>query len=98
MQAYGFRFYFLLVTVIIFVKIVSRLISCIHHTCEYKQYCHVGNTAKQSRLGLFQNEPSKFWDRSVTSSLYHVLLALGSTVGVLRILCNGLCTDQRISH
>ena len=24
-----------------------------HHTCEYKQYCHVGNTAKQCRLGLF---------------------------------------------
>ena len=31
-----------------------RLISYIHHTCEYKQYCHVGNTAKQCRLGLFQ--------------------------------------------
>ena len=27
----------------------------IHHTSEYKQYCHVGNTAKQCRLGLFQN-------------------------------------------
>ena len=33
----------------------SRLISYIHHTCEYKQYCHVGNTAKQCRLGLFQD-------------------------------------------
>ena len=31
------------------------LISYIHHTCEYKQYCHVGNTAKQCRLGLFQD-------------------------------------------
>ena len=30
-------------------------ISYIHHTCEYKQYCHVGNTAKQCRLGLFQD-------------------------------------------
>ena len=27
----------------------------IHHTSEYKQYCHVGNTAKQCRLGLFQD-------------------------------------------
>ena len=36
-------------------KRLSRLISYIHHTCEYKQYCHVGNTAKQSRLGLFQD-------------------------------------------
>ena len=29
----------------------SRLISYIHHTCEYKQYCHVGNTAKQMQIG-----------------------------------------------
>ena len=35
-------------------KRLNRLISDIHHTCEYKQYCHVGNTAKQCRLGLFQ--------------------------------------------
>ena len=34
---------------------VARLISHIHHTSEFKQYCHVGNTAKQSRLGLFQD-------------------------------------------
>ena len=32
-----------------------RLISYIHHTCEYKQYCCVVNTAKQCRLGLFQD-------------------------------------------
>ena len=36
-------------------KRLSRLISYIHHTCDYKQYCHVGNTAKQYRLGLFQD-------------------------------------------
>ena len=36
-------------------KGLNRLISCIHHTCEYRQYCHVGNTAKQCRLGLFQD-------------------------------------------
>ena len=36
-------------------KRLSRLISYIHHTCEYKQYCHVGNTAEQCRLGLFQD-------------------------------------------
>ena len=35
-------------------KRLNRLISYIHHTSEYKQYCHVGNTAKQCRLGLFQ--------------------------------------------
>ena len=36
-------------------KRLNRLISYTHHTCEYKQYCHVGNTAKQRRLGLFQD-------------------------------------------
>ena len=35
-------------------KRLSRLISYIHHTCEHKQYCYVGNTAQQCRLGLFQ--------------------------------------------
>ena len=33
----------------------SGLISYIHHTCEYKQYCHVRNIAKKCRLGLFQD-------------------------------------------
>ena len=36
-------------------KRLNRLISYIHHTCEYKRYCHVRNTAKQCRLGLFQD-------------------------------------------
>ena len=36
-------------------KRLNRSISSIHHTCEYKQCCHVGNTAKQCRLGLFQD-------------------------------------------
>ena len=36
-------------------KRLSRLIFYIHHTCEYKQYCHVGHTAKQCRLELFQD-------------------------------------------
>ena len=36
-------------------KRLNRLISYIHHTCGKRQYCHVGNTAKQCRLGLFQD-------------------------------------------
>ena len=36
-------------------KRLNRLISYMHRTCEYKQYCHLGNTAKQCRLGLFQD-------------------------------------------
>ena len=33
----------------------ARLISCIHHTIGYRQYCHVGNTAQHCRLRLFQD-------------------------------------------
>ena len=36
-------------------KRLNRLIAYLHHLCEYKQYCHVGNTAEQCRLGLFQD-------------------------------------------
>ena len=36
-------------------KRLNRLISYIHHTCEYKQFCIVGNTAKQCILGLFED-------------------------------------------
>ena len=36
-------------------KRLNRLISYIHHTCEYRHYCHVGNIAKQCRLGQFQD-------------------------------------------
>ena len=36
-------------------KRLNRLISYIHHACEYRQYCHVGHTAKQCRLGLVQD-------------------------------------------
>ena len=36
-------------------KRLNRLISHRHHTCGYRQYCHVGNIAKQCRLGLFQD-------------------------------------------
>ena len=43
-------------------KRLNRLIYYIHHTCEYKHHCYVGNTAKQCRLGLFQD--SDFCGRS----------------------------------
>ena len=36
-------------------KRLARLISYIHHTSDFQQYCHVGNTAQQCRVGLFQD-------------------------------------------
>ena len=36
-------------------KRLNRLISYIYDTCEYRQYYHVCNAAKQCRLGLFQD-------------------------------------------
>ena len=36
-------------------KRLNRLVSDIHHTCEYKPFCYVSNTAKQCTLGLFQD-------------------------------------------
>ena len=36
-------------------KGLARFISYIHHTCEFRQYCHVENTAQHCRLGLFQD-------------------------------------------
>ena len=34
---------------------LARLISYIHHTYEFRQYCHVGNTAQHCLLGLCQD-------------------------------------------
>ena len=36
-------------------KRLARWISYIHHTCEFRQYCNVANTAQQCRLGFFQD-------------------------------------------
>ena len=34
---------------------LARSISYIHHTRDYRHYCHVGNAAQHCRLGLFQD-------------------------------------------
>ena len=36
-------------------KRLARLISYIHHTCEDRQFCYVGNTTHHCRQGLFQD-------------------------------------------
>ena len=35
--------------------VILRLISYIHQTCEFRQYCFVRNTAQQCRFGLCQD-------------------------------------------
>ena len=37
---------------------LARLIAYIHHTNDHRQRCHVGTTAQNCRLGLFQDSPS----------------------------------------
>ena len=34
---------------------LAKLSSYFHHTNEFRQYCHVGNTAQHCRQGLFQD-------------------------------------------
>ena len=34
---------------------LTRFISHIHHTTDYRQYCHVGSTAQHCLWGLFQD-------------------------------------------
>ena len=34
---------------------LARLLSNIHHTSDYRQYCHAGYMAQHRRLGLFQD-------------------------------------------
>ena len=70
-------------------KRISRLISYIHHTCDYQQYCHVGNTAKQCILGLFQD--SDFAGDLEDSNLHQVehcafleVIRLFQSVGCVR--------------
>ena len=50
-------------------KRLARWISYFHHTREYRQYCHVGNTTQQCRLGLFQDSDltGDFQDSKSTS-------------------------------
>ena len=60
------------------VKRLCRLISYIHITCEYKQFCHVGNTAKQCRLGLFQDSDFAGDLEDSTSTSDGTLCILGS--------------------
>ena len=77
-------------------KRLSRLISYIHHTCDYKQYCHVGNTAKQCRLRLCQDSDFAGDLEDSKSTLSGTLCVFGSHTFV-PISC--MCKKQTsVSH
>ena len=77
-------------------KRLARLISYIHPTCEFRQYCYVGNTATQCRLGLFQDSDfaGDFEDSKSTSG--GLLCICGSRTFVL---VSWMCKKQSsVSH
>ena len=59
-------------------KRLARLISYIHHTCENKQYCYVGNTAQQCSVGLCQDSDFARNLEDSKSTSGSVLCILGS--------------------
>ena len=73
-----------------------RLISYIQHTCECKQYCYVGNTAKQCRLGLFQDSDFAGDLEDSKSTSGGTLCVLGShTFGPISWMCK---KQTSVSH
>ena len=77
-------------------KRLARLISYIHHTSDFKQYCLVGNTAKQCRLGLFQDSDSAGDLEDSKSTLGGTLCIFGSRTFVpISWMCE---TQTSVSH
>ena len=77
-------------------KRLSRLIANIHHTCEYRQCCHVGNTAKQCRLGLIQDSDfaADLEDQSLLQMEYYVFFGSHTFVPI-----SWICQKQTaVSH
>ena len=72
-------------------KRLNRLIFYIHHTCENRQYCDVGNTAKQFKLGLFQNSDFAEGLQDSKSTLRGTLCVFGSRTFVP---INWMCQKQ----
>ena len=68
-------------------KRLNRLISYIHHTCEYEQYCHVANTAQQCRMRLFQNSCLVGDLEDSKSSQGKILCTFGSPTFVPSWMC-----------
>ena len=77
-------------------KRLNRLISYIHHTCEYKQYRYVGNTAKQCKLGQFQ-DPDFAGDLEDSKSTFGGTMCVFGSHTLVPI--NWMCKEQStVSH
>ena len=63
-------------------KMDSGLISYVHHTNDFRQCCHVGNTAQHCRLGLFQDTDFAGDHEDSKSTSGGVLCILGSRTSV----------------
>ena len=75
---------------------LARLISYIHHTKEFRQYCHVGNTAQHCRLGLFQDSDFAGDLEDSKSTSTRVLCIFGSQTFVT---ISWMCKKQTlVSH
>ena len=66
---------------------LARLISYIHNTNDFRQYCHVGNTAQHCRLGLFQGSDFAGDLEDSKSTSGEVLCVFGSRTFVPSVGC-----------
>ena len=79
-------------------KRLARLISYIHHTSEFKQYCHVGNTAQQCKLELFQDSDFAGDLEDSKSTSVKILCMFGSrTLVPIRCVCKKQTAVSQIS-
>ena len=77
-------------------RCLARFISDIHHTNDYRQYCHVGNTAQHCRLGLFQDSDFSGDLEDSKSTSVRVLCLFGSRTFVS---ISSMCKNQKsVSH
>ena len=66
---------------------LASVISHIHHTNDFRQYCHVGNAAQHCRLGLFQDSDFAGDLEDSKSTSGGVLCFSGSRTFVLPVGC-----------
>ena len=66
----------------------ARLISYIHHTSVYRQYCHVGNTAQHCRLGLFHDPDfAGVLEDSKSTSVWNLCIYGSWTIVTISWMC-----------